>query len=150
MSTPQQQQQQQQQQQPPPSLKPAPQNVAQLQLQQQQQQAGGTGTSTRTASPAGQGLRYPSNRKTIYDRNINRTKNAELSRAAFAYLFVEMIAYAQKRVSGIADLEKRYVIITIPTLPRKKERKKERKADANSRRRDTFCYHHPPTNPSWG
>ncbi|KAF2475024.1 uncharacterized protein BDR25DRAFT_323085 [Lindgomyces ingoldianus] len=43
------------------------------------------------------GLRYPSNKKTIYDRNLNRTKNAELSRAAFAYLFVEMISYAQRR-----------------------------------------------------
>jgi trafficking protein particle complex subunit 5 len=53
------------------------------------------------------GLRYPSNKKTIYDRNLNRSKNAELSRAAFAYLFVEMISYAQKRVTGIADLEKR-------------------------------------------
>lgn len=54
------------------------------------------------------GLRYPSNRKTIYDRNLGRTKNAELSRAAFAYLFVEMISYAQRKVTGIADLEKKY------------------------------------------
>ncbi|QDS77092.1 hypothetical protein FKW77_000516 [Venturia effusa] len=53
------------------------------------------------------GLRTPSNKKTIYDRNLNRTKNAELSRAAFAYLFVEMIGYAQRRVSGVADLEMR-------------------------------------------
>ncbi|KAF2087993.1 TRAPP I complex [Saccharata proteae CBS 121410] len=53
------------------------------------------------------GLRYPSNKKTIYDRNLGRSKNAELSRAAFAYLFVEMIAYAQRRVTGIQDLEKR-------------------------------------------
>jgi hypothetical protein len=54
-------------------------------------------------------LRYPSNKKTIYDRNLNRSKNAEISRAAFAYLFVEMISYAQKRVKGIADLEARYI-----------------------------------------
>lgn len=53
------------------------------------------------------GLRYPSNKKTIYDRNLNRSKNAELSRAAFAYLFVEMISYAQRRVTGIQDLERR-------------------------------------------
>jgi trafficking protein particle complex subunit 5 len=65
----------------------------------QQQQA-----AVRTPSP---GLRYPSSKKTIYDRNLSRSKNAELSRAAFAYLFVEMITYAQKRVKGIADLEKR-------------------------------------------
>jgi hypothetical protein len=59
--------------------------------------------------PGAPGLRYPSNKKTIYDRNLNRTKNAELSRAAFAYLFVEMISYAQKHVRDISTLEKRYV-----------------------------------------
>ncbi|KAL9125030.1 MAG: hypothetical protein Q9217_005711 [Psora testacea] len=53
------------------------------------------------------GLRTPSNRKTIYDRNINRTRAAELSRASFAYLFAEMVSYAQKRVTGIQDLERR-------------------------------------------
>lgn len=53
------------------------------------------------------GLRTPSNRKTIYDRNLNRTRTAELSRASFAYLFAEMVTYAQKRVTGIQDLEKR-------------------------------------------
>ncbi|KAF2103886.1 TRAPP I complex [Rhizodiscina lignyota] len=63
--------------------------------------------SAGTPQPGHSGLRYPSNRKTIYDRNLNRSKNAELSRAAFAYLFVEMISYAQRRVTGIADLEKR-------------------------------------------
>src|SRR5204863_6966936 len=54
------------------------------------------------------GLRYPTNRKTIYDRNLNRSRNAELSRASFAYLFGEMVGYAQRRVTGIQDLEKRY------------------------------------------
>ena len=53
------------------------------------------------------GLRYPSNKKSIYDRNLNRSKNAELSRAAFAYLFVEMISYAQRRAKNMVDLEKR-------------------------------------------
>ncbi|MCJ1474793.1 TRAPP subunit trs31 [Lambiella insularis] len=53
------------------------------------------------------GLRTPSNRKTIYDRNLNRTRTAELSRASFAYLFSEMVTYAQKRVTGIQDLERR-------------------------------------------
>ncbi|KAF2111535.1 trafficking protein-like protein particle complex subunit 5 [Lophiotrema nucula] len=53
------------------------------------------------------GLRYPTNKKTIYDRNLNRSKNAELSRAAFAYLFIEMISYAQKKVRDVNDLEKR-------------------------------------------
>ena len=57
-----------------------------------------------TPSP---GLRTPSNRKTIYDRNLNRTRTSELSRASFAYLFNEMVSYAQKRVTGIQDLERR-------------------------------------------
>lgn len=57
------------------------------------------------------GLRLPSNRKTIYDRNLNRTRNADLSRASFAYLFGEMVVYAQRRVTGIQDLERRYMII---------------------------------------
>lgn len=53
------------------------------------------------------GLRVPSNRKTIYDRHLNRTRTAELSRASFAFLFGEMVTYAQRRVTGIQDLEKR-------------------------------------------
>lgn len=61
-------------------------------------------------SSQGSGLRYPSNKKSIYDRNLNRSKNAELSRAAFAYLFIEMIAYAQKGAKDVGDLEQRYVI----------------------------------------
>lgn len=53
-------------------------------------------------------LRYASTRRSIYDRNLNRTQRAELSKASFAFLFGEMIQYAQKRVSGIQDLEKKY------------------------------------------
>ena len=79
-------------------MNPSASKSSQNALQQQQS------SSRALVTP---GLRYPSNKKTIYDRNLNRTKNAELSRAAFAYLFVEMISYAQKRVTGIADLEAR-------------------------------------------
>ncbi|KAI9657487.1 MAG: TRAPP subunit trs31 [Trizodia sp. TS-e1964] len=64
-------------------------------------------TTINRHAGGGMGLRYPSNRKTIYDRNLNRSKNAELSRASFAFLFGEMVSYAQKRVTGIQDLEKR-------------------------------------------
>ncbi|KAL8908953.1 MAG: hypothetical protein Q9207_000529 [Kuettlingeria erythrocarpa] len=67
-------------------------------------------SASHAASPvqrAPQQLRTPSNRKTIYDRNLNRTRTAELSRASFAYLFSEMVSYAQKRVTGIQDLERR-------------------------------------------
>ena len=62
-----------------------------------------------TQSQLSQGLRVPSNRKTIYDRHLNRSRNAELSRASFAFLFAEMVTYAQRRVTGIQDLERRYV-----------------------------------------
>ena len=71
-----------------------------------------TSTSTPRAPQLPQphtGLRTPSNRKTIYDRNLNRTRTAELSRASFAYLFGEMVTYAQRRVTGIQDLERRYI-----------------------------------------
>lgn len=64
-----------------------------------------------------QQLRTPSNRKTIYDRNLNRTRTAELSRASFAYLFSEMVSYAQKRVTGIQDLERRYNASTSSPYP---------------------------------
>lgn len=65
---------------------------------------GGGGSSSH-----GGGLRYPSNGKTIYHRPLNRSKTSELSQASFAYLFSEMVSYAQKRVTGIQELEKRYV-----------------------------------------
>ncbi|KAI5293850.1 Trafficking protein particle complex subunit 5 [Ascosphaera acerosa] len=58
-------------------------------------------------APASLAARPNPNRKTIYDRNLNRTRNAELSKASFALLFSEMVAYAQRRVTGIQDLERR-------------------------------------------
>ncbi|KAL5343120.1 TRAPP I complex [Aspergillus crustosus] len=61
----------------------------------------------QTPSQTTPGLRVPSNRKTIYDRHLNRSRNAELSRASFAFLFGEMVTYAQRRVTGIQDLERR-------------------------------------------
>ena len=65
------------------------------------------GTTTPTGASTASTLRYPSTRKTIYDRNLNRSRNAELSRASFAYLFMEMVSYAHRRVKGIQDFEKR-------------------------------------------
>ena len=53
------------------------------------------------------GLRVPSNKRTIYDRNLHRTRGSQLSRASFAYLFSEMVIYAQARVKGVQDLERR-------------------------------------------
>lgn len=61
----------------------------------------------KPASLASSNLRYASSRKSIYDRHLNRTQRSELSQASFAFLFGEMIQYAQRRVSGIQDLEKK-------------------------------------------
>jgi len=69
--------------------------------------AQGRPTSQYSTASTNVGLRVPSSRKTIYDRNLNRSRNAELSRASFAYLFMEMVTYAQKKVTGIQDFEKR-------------------------------------------
>ena len=69
-------------------------------------------------------LRYPSNRKTIYDRNLNRTRTAELSRSSFAYLFSEIISYAQQNVKGVQDLERRYVVYYSLPRPPPPSRKK--------------------------
>lgn len=68
------------------------------------------GASTTTSVV---GLRYPTNGKTIYSRTLNRSMKSELSQSSFAYLFSEMVSYAQKRVTGIQDLEKRFVVLFI-------------------------------------
>ncbi|GES86694.1 TRAPP complex subunit trs31 [Rhizophagus clarus] len=44
-------------------------------------------------------------RVSIVERNLNKTKGAEVGLGAFAFLFSEMLQYAQKRVHGIQDLE---------------------------------------------
>jgi len=41
------------------------------------------------------------------DRNLNKTKGLEVSLSAYTFLFSEMLQYAQKRVSGIQDLERK-------------------------------------------
>lgn len=48
-------------------------------------------------------------RPNIYDRNLNKTRTTEVSASAFAFLFSEVVQYTQKRVSGINDLERRWV-----------------------------------------
>jgi len=52
-------------------------------------------------------LRYPSSRKTIYDRNLNRTRQNELSLASFAHIFNTLIAYHHARSPSVSDLESR-------------------------------------------
>ena len=61
-------------------------------------------TSVTTALPA-----KPLVRPNIYDRNLNKTRTAEVSASAFAFLFSEIVQYTQKGVSGINDLERRCV-----------------------------------------
>lgn len=58
----------------------------------------------------------PGVRPNIYDRNLNKTRTAEVSAAAFAFLFSEVVQYTQKRVSGIADLERRSVLFKAHTV----------------------------------
>jgi hypothetical protein len=43
----------------------------------------------------------------IYDRNLNRSRGLELSHSAYTLLFAEMVTYAQNKVDGIAELERR-------------------------------------------
>jgi hypothetical protein len=52
-------------------------------------------------------LRYPSNRKTIYDRNLNRTKTTETSLASFAYLFNTLITYHHAKSGSVSEIESR-------------------------------------------
>lgn len=60
-------------------------------------------TSTRFSLPNTQSKL---NRPNIYDRNLNKTRTADVSGSAFAFLFSEIVQYTQKRVSGINDLER--------------------------------------------
>jgi len=48
-------------------------------------------------------------RPSIYDRNLNKTRGAEVSLSAFSFLFSEIVQYTQKRVAGVNDLERQSV-----------------------------------------
>ena len=74
-----------------------------------------TNSSTRFSLPSAPsvvtapiGTPKPLSRPNIYDRPLNKTRTAEVSASAFAFLFSEVVQYMQKRVSGINDLERRY------------------------------------------
>ena len=49
-------------------------------------------------------------RPNIYDRILNKTRTAEVSLSAYAFLFSEIVQYTQKRVNGIGELERRCVV----------------------------------------
>jgi len=71
-------------------------------------------SSTRFSLPIGAPINVPAkqgNRPQIYDRNLNKTRTAEVSLAAYAFLFSEIVRYTQMRVSGIGDLERRLNVL---------------------------------------
>ena len=43
----------------------------------------------------------------IFDRNLNKTRNLEISLSSFSYLCSEMLQYAQKKSTGISHLEEK-------------------------------------------
>lgn len=70
-----------------------------------------SGTNSQpSAQTSSAGVRLSSSKRSIYDRNLNRSRTSELSRASFALLFSEMVTYAQRQVTDITDLEKRYIL----------------------------------------
>ncbi|KIO15431.1 hypothetical protein M407DRAFT_247235 [Tulasnella calospora MUT 4182] len=63
------------------------------------------GTGTTLASSGSNVVTKRTN--TIYDRNLNKTRLAEVSLGAWSFMFSEVVQYTQKRVAGIGDLERR-------------------------------------------
>ncbi|KAG2231967.1 hypothetical protein INT48_001276 [Thamnidium elegans] len=45
--------------------------------------------------------------KSILEKNLNKSRGSEVSLSAQTFLFSEMLQYAQKRVNGIQDLERK-------------------------------------------
>lgn len=72
-----------------------------------QMTAPATYTSIAQAKPFVSTLRYPANKKTIYDRNLNRTKTTEISLASFAYLFSSLITYHHAKSGSVSEIESR-------------------------------------------
>jgi len=75
-----------------------------------------TTSSTRFSLPGAPSIqstlassKNPANRvvPNIYERNLNKSRSIEVSVAAYAFLFSEIVQYTQKRVSGINDFERR-------------------------------------------
>jgi hypothetical protein len=46
----------------------------------------------------------------ILDRPLNKSKGAEVSMGAWAFMFAEIVSYSQSRVDSVTDLEKRFVL----------------------------------------
>jgi hypothetical protein len=73
-----------------------------------------TSTTRFSLASVGSSSRPAGARPNIYDRPLNKARAGEISASAFAFLFSEMVQYTQKRVSGIADLERRCVMVFTP------------------------------------
>lgn len=58
-------------------------------------------------------LRYPTNKKTIYDKNLNR-RTSETSFASFAHLFNTLISYHHSRSPSVSELESRLASSAYP------------------------------------
>ncbi|KAI9594863.1 NO signaling/Golgi transport ligand-binding domain-containing protein [Syncephalis fuscata] len=67
----------------------------------QRMSAAASASATATAE-----ARY-ARRAVILDRNLTKGKNAEVNLSAFSFLFSEMLQYAENRVHGIQDLERK-------------------------------------------
>ena len=52
-------------------------------------------------------LRYPSTRKSIYDRNLSRTQTASTSLPSFAYIFNTIITYHHAKSGSVSEIENR-------------------------------------------
>ncbi|KAK4989097.1 Trafficking protein particle complex subunit 31 [Elasticomyces elasticus] len=61
------------------------------------------GTTAKPHAP----LRYPSTRRSIYDRNLNRTQRSQLSLSSLAHIFNALIQHAHARSPSVADFESR-------------------------------------------
>lgn len=59
------------------------------------------------AKPFTSTLRYPASRKSIYDRNLNRTKTTEISLASFSYIFNSLITYHHAKSGSVSEIESR-------------------------------------------
>jgi hypothetical protein len=66
---------------------------------------GGIGANTSSLDPYSP--RVGSGAVNILDRNINKSRGAEVAMPAWAFLFSEIVSYSQTRVDSVTDLEKR-------------------------------------------
>lgn len=62
-------------------------------------------------SPTPAHVHLPKRTAAIYDRPVTKSRGAEISLGAWAFLFAEIVRYTQQRVSGISEFENRLSIL---------------------------------------